>query len=55
MEKLDLQRQRVNDWMLEQGACFAVVGRGSVKLPNGPLTPFPGCSLPRPLPIWSRD
>lgn len=36
MEKLDLQRQRVNDWMLEQGASFAVVRQGQRQITQRP-------------------
>ena len=41
MEKLDLQRQRVNDWMLEQGACFAVVRQGQRQITQRPFDPIP--------------
>lgn len=41
MEKLDLQRQRVNDWMREQGACFAVVRQGQRQITRRPFDPIP--------------
>ena len=41
MEKLDLQRQRVNDWMLEQGASFAVVRQGQRQITQRPFDPIP--------------
>lgn len=54
MEKLQEQRQRVNDWMREQGATFAVVRQGQRQVTGRPFDPFPVCFPQRPLLIWSR-
>ena len=54
MEKLDLQRQRVNDWMREQGACFAVVRQGQRQITRRPFDPIPRVLSAKTLPIWNR-
>lgn len=41
MEKLALQRQRVNEWMKEQGAKFAVVRQGQRQITGRPFDPIP--------------
>ena len=41
MEKLQEQRQRVNDWMREQGATFAVVRQGQRQVTGRPFDPIP--------------
>ena len=41
MQDLALQKQRVNDWMREQGAQFAVVRQGQRHMAENPYDPIP--------------
>jgi uncharacterized circularly permuted ATP-grasp superfamily protein len=41
MQKLFLQQQRVNQWMQEQGAQFAVVRQGKRQITENPYDPIP--------------
>ncbi|MDD6024930.1 MAG: circularly permuted type 2 ATP-grasp protein [Oscillospiraceae bacterium] len=41
MQNLSLQKQRVNDWMREKGARFAVVRQGQRQVADAPYDPIP--------------